>query len=228
MSREINKDFNHLKTFIENYSVKSLFSEDEFEEIISQYHKKYYAFLTLLAEFQGIVDEGQYEYLLESCSDAGTSLFHIFHGAYKSSKLILRSSIETFLKGFAKDSYPDIIEETSMFEIFKNIKNIDYFNHDFIYPIIEKIHQIYKDLCKDVHTAEKINMENISALNHFPKFSVAESKKITDFSSKLIKSYISLLCYKYNSNFHSIHYKNKDIIKQGIPKKNRPIIFNVK
>ena len=30
MSREVNKDFKHLKTFIEKYSVKSLFSEDEF------------------------------------------------------------------------------------------------------------------------------------------------------------------------------------------------------
>lgn len=227
MAREITADFSELEKFVKEYTIESIFSNAELKGIISQYHKKYYSYITVLAEMKNEFEEKQYEYLLESCSDSGTALFHIFHGAYKSSKLILRSSIETFLKGFCKKDIPDIIEETSMYELFRKVKAHEYFDSEFTKPLIEQIHLGYKELCKDVHTAEQINMENISALNHFPKSSIENSKKITELSSKLIACYITLLCHKYNKQYHKIHYKNKDIITLGIPKKKRPTINNI-
>lgn len=233
MSREIKADFINLKEFIGSYSIENILEAD-FTQIMSQFHKKYYAYLTLVSEIQANKDnelltsmtEEQVLFISESCSDIGTSFFNLFHGAYKSSKLILRSSIETFIKGFTKDVYDNVTSESSLFEIFRVVKSLSFFQDDTSKLLINNIHSIYKELCADVHTAQETNMEGVSALNHFPTFSKEESKKITNNATNLICDYVTLICLKYNKFYHSIHYKNTEIIKCGIEKKYRPLINN--
>ena len=233
MSREVKADFNVLKDFIGDYSIGNIL-EGDFTPIMSQFHKKYYAYLTLISEIQANagsdilsnVTQEQILYISESCSDIGTSFFNLFHGAYKSSKLILRSSIETFIKGFTKDVYENVTTETSIFEIFRVVKSLAFFQEETPKKLINSIHGIYKELCADVHTAQETNMGNVSALNHFPTFSKQESQKITNKASTLICDYTTLISIKYNAFYHTIHYKNIDIIKYGIEKKYRPLINN--
>src|SRR5688572_3490661 len=117
MSREISDDFKEFKAFIEKYSLKHLSQERNFNLYISQQHKKLFAYLTFIAEldFQKNdpnknlkLSQDQIDYLTESCSDMGNSIFLNIHGAYKASRLMMRSSIETFIKGFCLDSIPQI------------------------------------------------------------------------------------------------------------------------
>lgn len=233
MSREVKADFDKLKDFIKSYSLVSIL-QGESEVYLSQFHKKYYAYLTLIAEIQNNpnhkylpnLSEEQISFISESCSDIGSSYFNLFHGAYKSSKLILRSSIETFIKGFTKNEYQDVTKESSLYEVFKVVKTLPFFQNEDTAKLINNIHSIYKILCADVHTAQNLNMESISALNHFPKFAKDDFKKITQLATKLICDYTTLLCLKYNKFYHQIHYKNLEIIKNGIEKKNRPLIAN--
>lgn len=236
MSREVQNDFLVLKQFIESYSLANRL-DDNFVVLLSQFHKKYYAYLTIMGELQNNseieelqnLSEEQILFLSESCSDIGTSFFNLFHGAYKSSKLILRSSIETFIKGFNKDEYENVTQESSLYIIFREVKALPFFFQNIeSKDMINNIHSIYKELCADVHTAQAINMENISALNHFPSFSKPESTKITKYATQLICNYITLICLKYNKFYHQIHYKNIDIIKNGIERRYRPIINNIK
>jgi len=235
MSREVKADFDILKDFIKSYSLANIL-QDEFISHLSQFHKKYYAYLTLVGEIQinstnkhlqNLTIE-QLSFIAESCSDIGTSFFILFHGAYKSSKLILRSSIETFIKGFTMDEFSNVTKESSMYEVFKVVKKLSFFQSKETKEIINNIHAIYKTLCADVHTAQNINMENISALNHFPKFSILELEKVNRLGSKLICDYTTLICLKYNQFYHHIHYKNLEIIKNGIERKYRPLITNTK
>ena len=233
MSREVKADYDILIDFIKNYSIEDIVCND-FEKSLSAFHKKYYAYLTLIGEIQNNILEEflnnliteQFNYLTESCSDIGTSFFNLFHGAYKSSKLILRSSIETFIKGFTKDEYSDVTNETSLYEVFRVVKTLPFFQSAVPKELIENIHNIYKQLCADVHTAHESHMERISALSHFPKYSKDEVEKITQLSSKLICNYTTLICIKFNLFYHQIHYKNLEIIKNGIEKKHRPLINN--
>src|SRR5690554_13180 len=206
MSREISSDFKNLLEYIKSYSIKHTLDLDQFKQTISAFHKKYYAYLTLIGEIQfklnhdptGKISQTQFTYLLESCSDIGTSFFNLLHGSYKSSKLILRSSIETFLKGFTMDEYKDVITETSMFNVFRNVKALSFFRLGLPNELINDTHNIYKALCADVHTAQEINMEKITALNNFPKYSKNEADVISGFSLDLICCYITLICLKYN------------------------------
>ena len=235
MSREIKQDFNKLVQFISQYNLLALESNKDFLEILNKQQKKYFAYLTYIAEIQNYVGDmsfspsishTQFSYVKESCSDVGLALFMSFNGGYKASKLLLRSSIETFLKGFTLDSLPTISEETSMYELFKQVRSLPFFNNDVNKKIINHIHNKYKLLCKDVHTATNINMANISSLNYFPSFNKTNADQISDFTLGLISDYLSLLILKYNSQYHKMHYKNKAIIIDTIPKKIRPLINN--
>lgn len=238
MSREIKSDLDNLLKFIKTYDLKHLIVNDDFNLAIKQQHKKYYAYLVYIAEIQNYINdmnypivfgENQYLYIKESCSDIGTSFFSTFHGNYKSSKLLLRSSIETFMKGFCLDEIPDIDKETSMYRMFDNIKKLDFFIlNPLTLELFNKIHQAYKLLCGDVHTATMHNMANISALNYFPTFNKPESESVCKYTLNLIPCYLTLLLLKYNKQFHKFHYKNKEIIMESIQKKHRPIINNIK
>ncbi|MBW1649653.1 MAG: hypothetical protein JRJ44_03040 [Deltaproteobacteria bacterium] len=237
MPREIKQDLLELRSFLNDYSLSDLLKNDSFNSFISKQHKKYFSYLTFIAELQNIVADSSFDNILlksqfyfikESCSDVGIAFFLTFHGSYKSSKLLLRSSIETFLKGFCLDDLPDIDKETSISGLFKKIKKLIFFNKKPSKEIIETIHQNYKSLCEDAHTATDLNMANISALNYFPRFEEAEAQKVSNFSLKLIPNYLALLSLKYNKQFHRFHYENRSIIINSISKKYRQIINNIK
>ncbi|MBK7959203.1 MAG: hypothetical protein IPK03_14595 [Bacteroidetes bacterium] len=136
MSREINNDFKELKGFIEGYSLAHLVNEESFNIVLSQQHKKLFSYLTFIAElhFQQnekerlkVISKDQIDFLTESCSDIGNSMFLSIHGAYKASRIMLRSSIETFHKGYNLDDLPQIISTKSVFEIFDNVNKLPQF-----------------------------------------------------------------------------------------------------
>lgn len=227
MSRIVQTDFEKLKEFIETYTLKNLMLDDNYVQLISTCHKKYFAYLTLIAELKNTLKEKEFSFILESTSDVATALFHLFSGSYKSCKLILRSSIETFLKGFCLSFIEDIDKESSIYNMFNRIKALPFFNEEFNKRELDIIHYHYKELCKDVHSADEINMEKISALNLFPKYSKEDGNSIISIFLKLIPCYITLLCKKYNIIFHKIHHRNQEIILYAINKAKRPIINNI-
>lgn len=227
MARIVREDFEKLKDFVNDYSLSHLLKEDGFVNLISTCHKKYFGYLTIIAELKDIINDKELSFLLESNSDIATSLFHLFSGSYKSSKLILRSSIETFLKGFSITYINDIEKESSIYKMFNRIRALPYFNLDFTKVELNTIHFYYKELCKDVHSADEVNMEKISALNLFPKYSQEEANYIIAIFVKLIPCYVTLLCHKKNEDFHKIHHINKEIILNSINKVKRPTINNI-
>ena len=226
MSRVVKKDFKELIEYIEKFNLKPLLKENGYSEIISTYHKKYFSFFVFVTELETSLLEKEYLFLKEVNSDLITSLFHLTTGNYKSSKLLLRSSIECYLKGFNLTWIPDIDKEKSVYEIFDKIKVLPYYNNEPFKSEFNKIHKVYKTLCKDVHTAEKVNMANINSLDFFPKYSKNKAQEITALILKLIPTYCFLLANKYNSKFHKMHHSHKEIILFSVEKKLRPIVMN--
>lgn len=235
MSRAIKSDFEILLKFIEEYSLSSFKDDQKIVSFLSQVHKKYYAYLALISELDNISKAGgskllidkQRDYLLESLSDIGNSIFLIINGAYKPSKLMLRSSIETFLKGLSIDELIDIDKEKKIFKMFEDIKGILFFQIQPKKSFLTELNQSYGDLSKDIHTATKKEMQHTSSLNYFPTKSEEEFKKITETISNLISIYITLICFKFNKEFHDIHHTNKNIILKSIKKQFRPDIMNI-
>jgi len=231
MSRDIKTDFEKLLDFIEQYSIASLPEDKEFVDYLSQMHKKYYAFIALVFELENtmpkVLNSKQSNFLLESVSDVGNSVFLAINGAYKSARLMLRSSIETFLKGFAIDALSNIDQEMIINKMFDDIKALPFFNHQSNKQLIDDLKSCYSTLCEDTHTARESNMQHTSSLNYFPKKSLAALEGVSKMNMKLISIYLTLLCLKFNEEYHKIHHKNKQTILDNIPKKYRPKINNI-
>lgn len=226
MSRVLKKDFKELTSYIEDFTLDSLSKNKDYLGLISIYHKKYFSYFVLIIELENKIPEKDYLFYKETNSDLITSLFHLSTGNYKSCKLLLRSSLECFLKAFSLSFIPNIDKEKSVYEIFDKIKALPYFQNSPFKEHLINLQGIYKILCKDVHTAEKVNMANIHSLDFFPKFSKKHASEITSIIIKLIPSYCFLIAHKYNSFYHQIHHSHREIIITAIEKKYRPIIMN--
>ncbi len=232
MSRDIRTDFDALLEFIEQYSLASFPQDEQFVDCLSQMHKKYYAFIALIFEFENmenpeVLKGKQRDFLLETVSDIGNSIFLAINGAYKPSRLILRSSIETFLKGFVIDELPNIDTEKSIYKMFEDIKAINFFDIESCKSLLDDLNSRYSTLSEDTHTARNKNMQHTSSLNYFPTKSLTELKEISTMNMKLIASFLTLLCLKFNPEFHNIHHKNRQVVIENIPKKYRSKINNI-
>lgn len=236
MSREIQDDFFAFKNFLKEYALTDILKNEDFIYVLSQQHKKYFGYLSFIAEIIKLSEEinlkpeiskDQIRYLVESCSDIGNSIFVMSHGSYKAARMLLRSSIENFIKGFNLDQIPTIIKEKNVSDIFKQIKNIKYYEEEAQKSIINIIHSNYKILCKDAHTGTVNEMQSITALNYFPNFSIKSAIICSKTTIILVSNYLYLLCKKYQSQYRKMHYKNRDNILASIPKKLRPELLGV-
>lgn len=223
--RLIKEDFDELKSYIENFTISNLVSDKDYLNFISTCHKKYYSFFIASIEFENCFSVEQYKFLKEANSDLATSLFHLMTGSYKSSRLLLRSSIECFIKAFTMDLSPNIESEKSVYEIFNKTKALKYFENDPQKSQFTIVYRIYKELCKDVHAADKVNMAQIDALDLLPKYSKKDATKIAKIYLDLIPAYLFMLCDKYNVHYHKIHHTNREIILMNINKNLRPYIL---
>lgn len=234
MSREVRKDFKNLLKFLRKYQLKKVLKNDQIIDDLSKVHKKYFSYLTLMSELESFKDDSslnpkltsvQFSYFIESSSDIGSAVFHSINGSYKSARMLLRSSIETFFKGYCVNEIPGILEEKRVFVIFDSIKELDYFKKEPQKSLFEICHQEYIDLCKDIHTAEEVNMQKLTALKYFPTYDQVKMNDITNKVLKLIPSFLFLVCNRFNSQFQKMHHRNKENIILSIKKKLRPIVL---
>lgn len=239
MSREVVRDFEIFKAFFNNYSLSEFSSHSEVLDNLSQLHKKYFAFLTFISELQyqkenpceeiiPLIADSQLIYLSEACSDIGNAIFISVQGAYKAAKLMLRSSIETFCKGIFEDEEPKIMTEKSLYVFFDLIMALDSLKEKPSKTVFNTIHNEYKKLCADTHTATPLNMAQITALNYFPKYDNTSMTEIIDVVFKLIPSYLFLLCMKYNRYYSKMDYRNKESVISQIKKEFRPLIQGIR
>ncbi len=234
MSREINNDLKELKDFIEIYSIKHLSNEQNFNVLLSQQHKKLFSYLTFIAELNFQIAEQnrlkrisqeQIDFLTESCSDIGNAVFLTIHGAYKASRMMLRSSIETFHKGFNLDELPNITNTKSLFEIFDNVKALSFFTNEPLKSAENKIHSHYADLCKDTHTAKLENMQHTVGLKYFPAYSEEATKENSKILLDLVSNYLTCLSFKYKDYLMNMHHRNRENIVENISNSIKPILF---
>ena len=103
MPRDTRVDLQQLLTFIDSYNLSHLIKDNDFILSIKQQHKKYYSYLTYIAEIQQYINDSnsgvifrndQYPFLKESCSDIGIAFFSSFHGNYKTIQFLCQRSIK--------------------------------------------------------------------------------------------------------------------------------------
>ncbi len=224
MSREINNDFKKLQIFINNYSLAKQSKRQEFYQRIKPMHKKLFALLTFIVEYEyqhkrnNISSDNSINYFKECASDMGQAFFCWIHGAYKPANLILRSSIETFVRAAAGKEKPEIFLERNVYNVFQIAKETDFFKSELCLKFFQKLHFGYKELCKIVHSDSSEGMEQISALNIFPLFSPDKANMFSLKFLNLSTIIITLIYINFYSFLHTMHHKNQINFFCAVPK----------
>lgn len=239
MSREAKYDLQQLRSFVAKYSLKSVSSEAAFDGLLVHQHQKYLALLTILAEIchqrssatsagrqiEQFPTTDQILYLNEAVSDIGHALFNWIHGAYKSSRIMLRSSIETFVKGMSCAEFPTILIERSTYKVFEVAATTNFFRADGD-ALLKELNMKYGELSADVHSARVVNMSHVSALNHFPAFKSSNAKKAGELLVYIATRQLYALSLAFNACFHEMHHRNREIVIEAIPKGFRRKVYN--
>ncbi|MFZ6846032.1 hypothetical protein [Undibacterium sp. RuTC16W] len=228
MSRTIPKDYASLISFLEKYTLNDKLADQDFAPLLKGIHKRYLALLTLLAEVETQANDSRllqdpnflqtHSYFKESISDIGSSYFCFIHGTIKPSKIMIRSSIETIIKGITANEFPNVLVSKSVFGVLDEAKKTAFFQRQIEGKLFAQLETIYGELCKDVHTATTKNMAHVSALNTFPSFdkqSSSEAKKIIIDTSRIV---LAIGCIFYKNYFLKMHFENKEIVTASLDK----------
>ena len=139
MTRIVSQDFSQLRAFLNTYSLSSVCNDTDYTRLLSHMHKRYFSLLALLAELETdgyshikslykLDEQSQTKlanYLKEAISDLGLALFSWTHGAYKSSRSIMRSSIENTIRALSVLEDPSICAITVTPNLFEKASQLD-------------------------------------------------------------------------------------------------------
>jgi hypothetical protein len=240
MPQTVRNDLNQLKIFIETYSLSGVASNPDYKVFLSRNHRKYLALLICISEFsssgftavassrklsgQSKID--MTNYTREAVSDLGCALFTWMHGCYKPTRLIIRSSIENFIRGVSVTEDPTIVNENNVYNLFDRASNLHLFTTEPSASIFHTLNSIYGQLCADVHTASNAHMQNISALNYFPAFDVRKAEINSRLFSNICQQFLSVLCFCFRDVFFGMHPENRDIILENLSQPVKEAIYN--
>jgi hypothetical protein len=226
VSRDVKDDFEKLVKFVEEYQLSNSLTKEKFIDLLSAQHKRYYALLTCIEEFnfQHIspfpssypertqINREFHDILIESISDMGNAFFAWIHGGYKMSSVILRSSIENFLKAVGFTEFSDINKIKNVYEVIDWAGSISFYANEKNKIYFNILKDMYSELSTIVHTATVRQMEHLSSLDYFPHFDLFKAEKAATRFIKVANSYLATLCLMFKDCYVCMHYKNKDII----------------
>ncbi|MBB5369872.1 MULTISPECIES: hypothetical protein [unclassified Janthinobacterium] len=235
MTRERLEDFSLLKDYLKKYNIQDNIKNKLFLENLKAIHKSYFSLLTWSGEIK--FSEGLFKYksieiskeinelILESFSDIGSSIFNWTYGGYKTSRVMLRSAIENFIRAISGIEKKEQLQEKNIYSLFDGAATLIIFkSSEEVKASFKQLHSDYKELCRDVHSALPENMEKISTLSDLPKFDAEKSKKCCEIICRVTKNILILLCLIFFNFFHSMHHRNKENILISLPKKIKPFI----
>ena len=174
MSRECATDFKRLKEYLIGYSISENIKQHEYASSLKKMHKCYFSAVTWNAELTHNKDiffrlnsrctNDIINRLSEAVSDLGSSLFNWSNGNYKASRVMLRISIENFVKGVSGIEESDQLTEKRVYKLFEtSAKQTIFTSCSTVNKCYTNLHNDYKLLCEDAHTATLQNMAHLSS-----------------------------------------------------------------
>ncbi len=230
MSRIIANDFDRLLDYIRQYSIPTEIQNDALKRELKNGHKIYLCLLFLWNRLHCLHSENQLSlcntsisdtlilnYMEEAISDIGSGFSCCIHGNYKPAFMMLRSSIENYLR-FTSCEFNHEAKTTTvisnLFEIAKDIPIFENQNRDYL----NQLRQIYGELCAYTHTASLTHMTRIHAISHFPRF---DREKLVEWNQKALAISNVILHSTLLSNrkiYTHAHYKTKEVLEEMLPK----------
>lgn len=237
MTRECSTDFNKIIEYVDGYKISDNLTHTEYVQSLKRMHKCYFSAISWSAELQHEGEKFLSEYsnsnedivfrLSETVSDLGSSFFNWINGNYKTSRVMLRVSIENFVRAISGLEAKSQLTEKSVYKVFDIASKQTIFNGAATFATkscYENLHNEYKVLCADAHTATVQNMERLTSLADFPAFQNEKSNGTADIYIRVSKNITSIFCIVFNEFFHSMHHRNRENILNGLSGDIKPVI----
>ena len=219
MTRESKADFNVLRNYIDNYSLREI-SDETFLRQLSSMHRNLLALLIICNRASSYLKTSgnlpASQYLNELTSECIGVLFNWIHGNYKSSKVILRSTIEVFSK-FVILFYDSEIPDTKrVYEVFEKAESV--IHNDTISASYREILSSYSELCKFVHTASEEQMQLTNGLDFYPNRDANKAEDIKKEFSEILNKYIFILSLQLKPLYLTLHHRDIDSLNSCLRK----------
>lgn len=226
----IDSDFESLKIFLENYTLREIGQNAEQLNVVKAAHKAYLPFLqfwaicsdeatkNLFSIFNKPIGVGAQEFfhLREAVSDIGSGLFCCLHGAYKPGHMALRSSIENYLR-FSIGAFDKTgVTTTSIYKLFDIAKKVEPFEGSrAIY--LQQLRCSYVELCKFSHSASLAHMAGIHALAYFPAFDAVAFQGWLTHAKQCMNAMATVTFLGQPSLYLNAHFNAQELIDLLIP-----------
>lgn len=235
MTRECNSDFAELEMYVRDYKVSNNLENDAYVKSMKSMHKCYFSVVTWNAEMEH--NKAKFLEMYSDCndeivcriseyvSDMGASLFNWINGSYKTARIMMRVGIENYIRAIGAIEDKDILIEKNVYKLFERANVLRIFNdNENVRQLYDLLHNDYKLLCEDAHTAAEQNMEHLSSLAGLP---VYKSKKAEDTKKvyvRIARAVAGMYCIQFNSFFHIMYHRNKDNILNCMNRELKSII----
>lgn len=231
MSREITKDADALLEYLDDFKLENQNINPDYVKQLRLLHKKAYGYLLFIAEIELQNNEKEFfnktsiEYLKETGSDIIQSIFCWVSGAYKPANMMLRSSVETFLKATLGNVNQNVFDEKSLFRVFDIAKNDSLFISPIGTKIYEGIHSGYKDLCMIAHSSIDIDLGTINSIQLLPRYSTTLATDYVQVFIRIIESFLKFLLLNFNFILADMHSLNKNVFLSTITLTSKKEVF---
>ena len=222
MTRVIKSDFKEFKSYIsEPLNINVLISDDYLKPI----HKWIFSFIVythLINDDKSILNKEGIKYLNESLSDIIQSIHCLVIGLVKPAELLLRSSIENFIRSIALQEASELITETSIYVLFEKARSNKIFSANLKY--FDKLRSIYVGLCGFTHSSLDKHF-SISSFNQTQKISKKDTINYQKEIDIIITSFLFFLIKYDFAFFENIYFKNKSVILDSLKSKVKKELF---
>jgi len=239
MTRECKSDYALLSDYITSYSISQNLQATAYVDNLKNMHKCYFALITWNAE----LNHAKADFLLnntncnveiilrltEVVSDIRSALFNWINGSYKTSRIMIRTGLENFVRAVSAIDNKAQLVETNVYKLFENADEITIFkSQEAIADAYSQLHSDYKILCSDTHTATIVNMEQLSSLAGLPSFEKRKAADTKDIFVRVVNNMNTIFCLHFNSFYHSFHHRNKENIAHALSKESRALMMDPK
>ncbi|CAA0101031.1 Uncharacterised protein [Halioglobus japonicus] len=236
MTRECATDFERLESYLGNFSLSQNLCDPNYLASIKLMHKCYFSVLSWNAELihrkevflesEARCSDDIILRISEAVSDLGSSFFNWSSGNYKASRIMLRVSIENFLRALGGIEESGLLTEKNVFTLMQTALKLDIFKKTpFVQKCVSQLRGDYGLLCMDAHTATSQNMEQLTSLADIPMFDTVRAKACSDIFMRISKNMTVIFCILFDTFFRSMHHRNRDNVLNGLDKPLKRAVF---
>lgn len=231
MSTATKEDFTDFCDYLRSFSLRDALDQPEKSTHLRLAHAKFLALLSAFGEM--LSDSGTARstfsdsyglsgenYLREVISDCSEFIICIVLGLNRAAGGTLRSAIESYLKTFSAHEAPQILERSSVPQVFSDAATAQYFSTRKGRETLASLKVSYAELNAFVHTTSAEHMFKAPAVGKFPRWS-EKNVGLIEIFVRVVRLFLYCLVGSRKDIYDNFDYRNKVIVNRAMTRPQR-------